>query len=1137
MRKNVFLKSVLRQPIRAFLLALLIAASAFAFVARATEYRIISDEITRIEELYRAIGVLSPLQFNDFTNDHDVTRAAALLEGSPLVGRTDARVFTQGVMHEHRNLIAQSTPMGFFHPPLHGVELYAMDKFFIGELRRAPNFATLQGRPMLVLNFQVEEMIQGDPTALRVGDREFTNALGQVAVIRGFRDFRLLLTDEEMRMFRAGEWNPLGNAVVGDQFLLRVSPTYIDNEGRMQFHIRALEGIDGSGFAFVQEDGNYWRRYVIDEEQRSATDNLTFAVDVTDEARMASVLAANEETMAIHDQNLSMMTVIGTRDMTAIPRFMNISQARLLDTARFPRGRWLTYEDYLYNRAVAVIPAQLAIRRGIQVGDTLTLTLRDQPRPPWIDQEPRDIAAWYNRGVEGWWDNYPAGWWGMTYAGHTDWRSFPTHEVALEVVGIYWYTPPGGAFTNFTSAEIYVPAGIIPEGFGWEDIPLLTGMYNFTLNSPRDEERFLQQYRAPLAALGFAPIFVPTGFDVLVRATDPIRTSITVNLAIFGAVSVMILALVVFLYVRQWRRCVAITKALGLPSTRVLSWLFVPVLCIWIPAMLAGAWLGWQFALGEAEAVLRETFAYDYNAAALISTTWLGAMAGGMALVMCAGVFGGVYNLIRRPVLEQLQGGTQKRLNTMHIDSGELPEGFTVQALALSSEPLRKSRMGTWRASLRHGLRHILRSPVKTGLAAALALLFVFSLGWLDDTIHFTEAEIERLWTETRICAELIPIPQEDFEETAWWPSMISPASWDLMLASGFVTEAYLEGFVFGHWLSYIQRFVGVSNLEGFIAENTKTAMDEHLGVACDDIEIEFALGFGPEDFVYVPGRPVPMLISRYFLEIHEDEQGYVFEMGEAFPFYRAILDFVDWGMHFAFGTVTVETQGIIIGVYDGGLQRGVLRLGRPAVVPMDAFYYLADRNQWFHPEGGLLQTERPTYMTARFVVDSTRNRDLDELREFVEASLEQNFLGRMFGQQPLELVLDDSVIHNVIIPMERNLSLLRVLYPIAIGAAFVLSLGLSLLTMLQSAKNAAIMRVLGKTKGNAQFALIAEQLIVCVVGAGVGLLIMPLLSVALGLVALSFAGLYLAGALVGSFIGAVVISAKTPLELLQVRE
>jgi len=547
--------------------------------------------------------------------------------------------------------------------------------------------------------------------------------------------------------------------------------------------------------------------------------------------------------------------------------------------------------------------------------------------------------------------------------------------------------------------------------------------------------------------------------------------------------------------------------------------------------MLAGAWLGWQFALSEATAVLNEAFAYEYEAAVLISTAWLVAMAGGMVLVMCAGVFGGAYNLIRRPVLEQLQGGTQKRRNVARVESGALPEGFAVQALALSSEPLCKSRMGAWRSSLRHGMRHIFRSPVKTVLAAVLALLFVFSLGWLDDTIHFTEAEIERLWNETRIYAELVPIPQEDFEETSWWPAMIAPSSWDLMLASGFVAEAYLEAFMFGHWEDFVSRFLGVSHLDGFVAENTKTAMDEHLGVTCDDIEIEFAPGFGPEDFVFVAGAPVPMVVPRFFIDYFE------MEMGETFSFTRAIWDFIDWGSLIARGTVTMEMQGRIIGVYDGGLQRGILRAGMPAVMPMDALYYLAENNFWFHTEAGMLQTGRPTYMTARFVVDTARNRELDTLRDFVEVALTQNTLGILFGQQPLQLVLDDSVIHNVIIPMERNLSLLRVLYPIAIGAAFVLSLGISLLTMLQSAKNAAIMRVLGKTKGNAQFALIAEQLIVCVVGVTVGLLIMPLLSVPLWLTALSFAGLYLAGAFIGSLVGAIVISAKTPLELLQVRE
>jgi len=53
MKKNILLKSVLRQPIRTLILLILIGAAAFAFVARASEFIVISGELNRVEAFYR----------------------------------------------------------------------------------------------------------------------------------------------------------------------------------------------------------------------------------------------------------------------------------------------------------------------------------------------------------------------------------------------------------------------------------------------------------------------------------------------------------------------------------------------------------------------------------------------------------------------------------------------------------------------------------------------------------------------------------------------------------------------------------------------------------------------------------------------------------------------------------------------------------------------------------------------------------------------------------------------------------------------------------------------------------------------------------------------------------------------------
>ena len=125
-----------------------------------------------------------------------------------------------------------------------------------------------------------------------------------------------------------------------------------------------------------------------------------------------------------------------------------------------------------------------------------------------------------------------------------------------------------------------------------------------------------------------------------------------------------------------------------------------------------------------------------------------------------------------------------------------------------------------------------------------------------------------------------------------------------------------------------------------------------------------------------------------------------------------------------------------------------------------------------------------------------------------------------------------------VVIPMEQNLSLLKLLYPIAIALSAIIGFGLSLLLMLQGAKVAAIMRVLGTTRAKSRATLCTEQAVVCLFGLVLGLAVLAAMGWGFGFVSsLGLAAVYLAGAATGSVAGAVVVTNRPPLELLQVKE
>ncbi|MCL2203710.1 MAG: hypothetical protein FWB88_07205 [Defluviitaleaceae bacterium] len=1104
MKSNVFLKSVLRQPIRAFILALLIGASAFALVARVTEYFVVRAEIERVEGFYRSVGILSPLRFDNFSISHDVSRALDIMESNPHVAISDARRFTQGVFSDMRNLTAVqvATTAGYFNPTFNEIDVRVLDHYFIGRMTIRPRLTGCYVYPALMVQIASEELLAGDPSILREGDTVFTNELGQTTTVSSRYIMYLRITPEEAQLFRQGLWCPFEGLETGERALFRATPIYIVLTGfealvTFVWNLRSLTGDDGLTTVLEGYNprawGGYNPRFAVN---RTSLEGLTFFVQESDTVGMRAAMVYMHPELELLRQNQSSVTVVETRDMTAMPRFMDGRVTMLLDTPMHRGGRFLTYEDY--GMPVAVVPAQFLARRGVRLGDTITVTLRDNPRPTWIDQPTHSVWA---RGVENWWDNNPMGWWSMIDAAHENWRDFPTYTLELEVVGAYFFTPP--FFHNFTSAEIFIPGGLMPEGFGWDDSPQLTGMYSFVLDSPRSEEAFVRQTRAALAEMGFAAVFIPSGFETLAAVTDPIRFSITVNLIVFGVASFLILTFVIFFYIRQWRKSVAIAQALGIPRNWVLHQLFDPVFLFWLPAVVIGSIPAWYFALAQAEGALAPILTYGIET--LPAVYWLVVFCAVIILFILAGVLVAGYHTVRRPVLEQLQGGTQKRQKIAYVEPGEVPEGFAVGTFAL--EPLPRSSRAAIRAFWRHRIRHVVRTPVRTGLVLALSLLLVFSLGWLNNTILFTESEIERLWNTTVIEAELYRSFEEDINLT--WPSVVSPEIWDRIAHSGFLGEAYLESVASDEgWI-----YLGASHLPGLIVQNTKTVTDEQLGVICDDMTIDFLPGFGEADFAVKPDMPIPVVIRRALAE-----EGNI-------PLDAPFI-------------ILYEVVAQVIGVFDGGLLRAVNQFGEHApllILPVD-FLRTHFYRQWPFYGWGSFETVRPPYMTARFTIDPAMNREIDSFREMIELFLGENDLG-VFGRVPLILLMDDDVLHEVILPLEQNLSLLRVLYPIAIGLAFLLAAGLSLLSLLQNAKNAAILRVLGNPKARTQFALCIEQMIICVAGSLFGLLILFAAGVALGLTPFALAGIYFLGALIGSGVGAFVVSTRPPLELLQVRE
>ena len=176
-------------------------------------------------------------------------------------------------------------------------------------------------------------------------------------------------------------------------------------------------------------------------------------------------------------------------------------------------------------------------------------------------------------------------------------------------------------------------------------------------------------------------------------------------------------------------------------------------------------------------------------------------------------------------------------------------------------------------------------------------------------------------------------------------------------------------------------------------------------------------------------------------------------------------------------------------------------------------------------------------YSVAEFVLDPAKNRELPEFR----AEMDLRFASGHAGTIALIFLLWDGELTNVVEPLEKNLHLMAVLFPVTVAVSVLIAAGLAVLLIFQTAKTAALLRILGTTRARARAMLCWEQLVLCLVGLALGLGTLVILrrdvSAVLAGTAMLSAGLYLGGVLAGALFSSISVTNRMPLELLQVKE
>jgi len=407
---------------------------------------------------------------------------------------------------------------------------------------------------------------------------------------------------------------------------------------------------------------------------------------------------------------------------------------------------------------------------------------------------------------------------------------------------------------------------------------------------------------------------------------------------------------------------------------------------------------------------------------------------------------------------------------------------------------------------------------MKSLLSAAVALFFVLALGVLQNNIAGLEAEIERLYTETLVNVEIrqgecprargIQGPRRVKGDIV--PMQVVRDNLEL----GIVQDVYLEGAASVFLLSdtideplsvlsestRMDVLVGIEALRHFTEDS-----DGFIGRdASFNMQIQFAEGENDEsNFTFDENIPIPVVISQELA----DRQHLAPGDGAYIVFYRPVLFRQGEWNYF---------PAKVLGIHDG--EALPITVQDAAIAPLSALkYMLGDLTGFF---------------SFRYTIDPSLNRKLPYISEQIAITVQRP---RYPWREHLTADIWDQELLFGVASLQQHVLLLQMLFPVAMVIAAVIGASLAMLTIIQNAKNAAIMRILGMPKFKTMLTLWFWQIIMSFVGALLGLTIT--LTIGLKAELTTVIVPYLAGAIIGAAVGAILVANRSPLDLLQVKE
>ena len=887
--KNIFGRSTLRQPVKTVLLVILIGLITFAFISQVMEYLLIRQEIERLGSFYRSIGTVEPsggaVQYDSIIK---------YLHESPYVKMADQACFGSGIMQEVYNADAEEIDADRY---------LREDVFFCGILTQVHASSVPDGnggrKPTYRFYFTVDEVLAGYPEAIQVGDKvSLVNTSEQKLLGISYIDMTGI--SEEME--------------VGQRYLVRGEYACYNT----QSHLRSSS--DGGVFVFKKlSDSDPW--YFRIEEDR----NLDFS-----DPHLAGVA----KQIRLFDDNQHAVNSISSDDVSALAAVMQNNWAPYLVD-----GRWPDSQDNDTGRRVCAIHEQLALKRGLSVGDTLSLTLRDLVYP-----------------------------YGFLFMGEdlTRLDSITVSESeTYEIVGIY------NATQAYIGRCIFIPSSARPDTFRYGLRPETEDIH-FELTNPAIEAQFVVEAANTLASYGVQPIMIENGWTNFQTATTPMRQSAMFNVISFSILLLVTLCLITFVYCRMRYRDIAIARALGVPVRKCVREASLPLLLTGMLGILFGGTLGWRYTLENAGETLRSLDEFGGNEYAVLPQYWLILLCGAVLVLLGLLVAGSVFQLAQKPVMLLVQGQTAKKTakvtktTSKQLAANEIGQPIPAAPIRFHVKEIPAPVKSTGTAHILQFIwQHITRTNMKTILSILLAAAFTVGLAVIQLSIADSEKQVEHLYDTTIVSLDIVQdgtqtnIPRSSIQSDGY----INIAIIDALRDTGFIADAYLVGGNSAAVVPYEGERSpgkGVSFKDEGLTRtairyfNNFLAYKEESG---SDISITYLDGWDES------------LFGRDWKAGTEDDTS-LFPV--VFPQYL----YKDYGLKLG-DTIGISCGGfcvcLVAGFYSGTVEGS--EFGPPLLMPNSAVEAMT---------GG-----RMLYAQARLFLDPARNREIDQFRTALDSIID----------------------------------------------------------------------------------------------------------------------------------------------------